>query len=302
MDIISVILTTYNSAQFLTRTLDSILGQKGINESFGIELIVVDDYSTDDTQEILKRYHIDFILPPSKIGGPNAGRNIGLKIASGNYICIMDHDDEWHPDKTIKQLPLLKKVPIVSCGYTIFDSHQQKKIDKSNKSTSANLFYDTNETFLQKLTKQHNGQQAYLAGIIYDASLKDICFEEHFNLSDYDWFLKLFHNNPSAEVCECLYNRYVKSDNLSLDKRFVILDFYYSLLTIEDYSTLYPKETKLAYHRIHGTRARYHYIYNEMDKARFYFLKSGLNWKSVLYYLTTFAGSGLVKKYFNVFG
>jgi glycosyltransferase involved in cell wall biosynthesis len=299
---ISVILTTYNSAAFLTRTLNSILGQTGSGTVFELELIVIDDYSTDSTQDILKAYNINFLLPPKKIGGPNAGRNIGLKHATGDYICIMDHDDEWHPDKTIKQLPLLKQFPIVSCGYSILDSFQHKKIDKLNPSSSGYLAYDSNVTFLQKLTKQQKGQQAYLAGIMYSSSLKNIFFEEHFNLSDYDWFLKLFHHNSSAEVCECLYNRYVQSDNLSLDKRFVVFDFYYSLLSLESYAASYPRESRLAYQKIHGTRARYHYIINEMKTARFYFLRSGLNWKSILYYLTTFVGSGFVKKYFNVFG
>lgn len=301
---VSVILTTYNAEDFLERTLKSILGQDECGSVFELELIVVDDYSNDRTPQILKQYGIPFHRPPQKAGGPNPGRNMGLRMATGDYICIVDHDDEWLPHKIITQLPLLQKAPIVSCGYTILDNTSGKTLQRINPSPSSQnfIFYDANVTFLQKLTKAHQGQQAYLAGIIYDASLRHIEFEEHFNLSDYDWFLRLFHQRPSIEVCESLYHRHVKGGNLSLNRRYVIQDFYYSLYTLESYASAYPHEVRLARKRIHGTRARYHYLMGEMEQARFYFRRAGWHWKHVLYYLTTFAGSEWVKRRFNVFG
>lgn len=301
---ISVILTTYNAEAFLQRTLDSIFGQVGLGEVFDIELIVVDDYSTDNTAEILRQNGIELLRPPSKAGGPNAGRNIGLRRATGDYICIMDHDDEWHPRKTLVQLPLLELAPIASCGYTIIDSNTGKTLHRINPPAPGQNYiqYPANTTFIQKLTKALTGQQAYLAGILYSAELKHIEFEECFKLSDYDWFLELFHQRHSIEACESLYNRYVAGGNLSLNSKYVIRDFYYSLFTLEEYAKSYPRETKIAFRKIHGTRARFHYIRGEMKEARLYFLRSGLNWKSALYYLTTYFGSEWVKRRFNVFG
>lgn len=301
---LSVILTTYNAEAFLQRTLDSIFGQDGLGTAFELELIVVDDFSTDGTAWILEANGVKFVTPPFKAGGPNVGRNIGLRQATGDYICIMDHDDEWHPRKTISQLPLLEKAPIVSCGYTIVDTSTGKKIPRINKpnENQSFIYYPQNVAFIQRLTKALHGQQIYLAGVIYSAAFKHIEFEEYFRLSDFDWFLRLLHQQSSAEVCESLYTRHVAGSNLSLNNRYVIQDFYFSLLSIEAYARDYPHEVKTSYQRIHGTRARYHYICGEMQQARFYFCRAGWNWKTVLYYLTTFIGSEWVKKRFNVFG
>lgn len=91
---VSVILTTYNSEKFVSKVIDSILNQKGVDELFQLELIVVDDCSQDKTREILKNYNLEFLTTGENSGGPNKGRNLGLKAATGDYICIADHDDE----------------------------------------------------------------------------------------------------------------------------------------------------------------------------------------------------------------
>lgn len=304
MKTVSVILTTYNAAPFLQRTLDSVFRQEGRGLLFEIELIVVDDYSTDETQDILRRNGIDCLLPPVKAGGPNLGRNIALRRATGDAICIMDHDDEWQPQRLAAQIPLLEQAPIVTCGQTIIDSTNGKILPRVNPPPPGETFrlYPPDATFLNRLTKSPGGQQSYLGGILYSSELKHIEFEEHFGMVDLDWVLKLFHRRPSAEVCESLYNRYVDGDNLSLREKFIIRDFYYSLLSIEEYAAAYPRAVRIAYKRIHGSRARYHYVTGDMPRARFFFLRAGLSWKTALYFLTTYIGAEWVKRRFNVFG
>ena len=90
---VSVILTTYNSEYQIQEVIDSIYNQQGKGKLFEIELIVVDDCSTDSTQKILSKNDIDFSTTSKNSGGPNRGRNIGLKQCTGDFICIMDHDD-----------------------------------------------------------------------------------------------------------------------------------------------------------------------------------------------------------------
>jgi glycosyltransferase involved in cell wall biosynthesis len=301
---VAVILTTYNAAPFLQRTLDSVFRQEGRGSLFEIELIVVDDYSTDETQDILRRNGIEFLLPPAKAGGPNPGRNIALRRATGDCICIMDHDDEWQPHRLAAQIPLLDRAPIVTCGQTIIDTAAGKTFLRSNTPPPGASFrlYPPNATFLNRLTKAPGGQQSYLGGILYSSELRHIEFETHFGMVDLDWVLQLFHKRASAEVCESLYNRYVDGENLSLRENFIIRDFYYSLMTIETYAAAYPQAVRTAYKRIHGSRARYHYVTGDMPRARFFFLRSGLNWKTVLYFLTTYGGAEWVKQRFNVFG
>lgn len=299
---VSVIVTTYNSEKSIERLLNSILNQSGIGNDFDIELIVIDDCSTDGTTEIVKKYNANLLSTNKNSGGPNAGRNIGLKKASGDYICIADHDDEWKENKIQSQLPYLETVPIVTCGYTINNSEKSKPVDKVNTSKEGFKYFERNETFLQRLTKSLNGQNTYLGGIIYQKQLKNILFEENFGMVDYDWLLRLLHHNDSIEVGLSLYDRHVGKVNLSLNENYRIKDFYFSLMFIEQYLPLYPKEVKISYKKIHGSRARYYYLINNMKLARFYLLRSQINLKTIAYYITSFWGSKYVIKKYNVFG
>ncbi|MFN0200499.1 MAG: glycosyltransferase family 2 protein [Bacteroidia bacterium] len=302
MKTVSVILTTYNSANCIEKSVDSILHQEGVGKSFLIELIVVDDCSTDTTVEILRQKNVRYFSTGKNSGGPNKGRNIGLQNATGDFICIADHDDIWKPNKLLATLPYLEQVPIVTSGYTLIDSSKEKTIDRLANAATPFVLYPQNVTFLQKLTKSLTGQNTYLGSIIYRSELKNVLFEEHFGVVDYDWLLRLFHQNASIEVCQSLYLRFVDGKNLSLNEGYRRKDFYYSLMHIENYEALYPKETAISFQKIHGSRARFYYMVGNMKKARTYFLRSSWDLKTLMYYLTTFAGSEYVKKRFNVFG
>ncbi|MGD9488230.1 MAG: glycosyltransferase family 2 protein [Calditrichaceae bacterium] len=299
--LVSVIITTYNSEKTIQRTLDSILNQKGLRKEFDIELIVVDDCSTDKTVEIVKNYDLLLLTNDKNSGGPNKGRNMGIKKSSGDYICIVDHDDEWKENRLLSQLPYLEKVPIVTSGHSVINEKENRKIDKINKSKVDFLYFESNTTFLNRLTKSLAGQNTYLSGIIYRKELKDILFEEVFGIVDFDWILRLFHEKASIEICDSLYNRYVTDTNLSLNEDYRRKDFYFSLMFIEGFMNVYPKEVKTSYKKIHGTIARYYYLMNNMQTARFFFLRSQLNLKTLAYYLTSFWGAKYVKRKYNVF-
>ncbi len=301
---VSVILTTYNSAQSIQRVVDAIRNQEGINAVFRLDLIVVDDCSTDGTQEILRLNRIDFISTEHNSGGPNNGRNIGLSKATGTCIAIADHDDVWNSNKIITLLPYLKQAAIVTSGYTLEDSTTGKRTDRIGISANTNetIAYAPNVTFKNRLIRSHSGQQAYLGSILFSSELKHIRFEESFGMVDFDWVLGLFHNQASIEVLKPLYVRFVDGKNLSLNADYRRKDFYYSLFTIEKYEQRYPELVALAHRKLHGSRARYFYLVGDMKKARTYFCRSQWSLKTMLYYLTTFAGSSLVKKHFNVFG
>ena len=178
---VSVILTTYNSGENLQKTMISILNQEGNKDLFEIELLVIDDCSTDNTLEIVERFNIRTFSTNLNSGGPNKGRNIGLKEATGDYICIADHDDIWHENKIISLLPYLRKVPIVSSGFTIINSKNKEEISRIAKVERDFLFFKKNETFLNLLVK-NSGQNTYLGSLIFDSKLKYILFEENFGI------------------------------------------------------------------------------------------------------------------------
>ncbi|NND95361.1 MAG: glycosyltransferase family 2 protein [Flavobacteriales bacterium] len=299
---VSVILTTYNGEKSIAQVITSIIQQEGVNEKFELELIIVDDCSTDNTVNIAKTFDVILETTPQNSGGPNRGRNIGLKRATGDFLCIADQDDVWIKHKIITLLPYLEEVPIVTSGYTVIDSNKNKEIVRINKSENGSLYFKENETFISKLEKSLKGQNTYLGAIIYGKELQHILFEETFGVVDFDWVLRLFKGNPSIEVSDSLYKRFVDEENLSLNEAYRKKDFYYSLMFIEEYMAEYPSQVKKSNLKIHGSRARYYYFIGEMRNARMYFRRSELSWKNVLYYLTTFVGSSFVKKHFNIFG
>ena len=298
---VSVIVTTYNSESSINETIKSILEQDGIGVRFQIELIVIDDCSTDQTINIVSKTGATILSTTGNSGGPNAGRNIGLKHATGDFICIVDHDDMWNPVRISKLLPLLEDVPIVSSGFTRIDKSTHRNTDFIKSKSPRLIKYLVNQTFKSVLTKSSKGQCVYLGSIMYSKKLAHIRFEEHFGCVDYDWLLRIFHNHASQELNEPLYVRYVDDENLSLDESYRRKDFYYSLMSLESYQMEFPSETARASRNIHGTRARYYYQIGDMQKARTFLLRARLNLKTIAYYITTFVGSGWVKNRFNVF-
>ena len=137
---------------------------------------------------------------------------------------------------------------------------------------------------------------------MFHRSLKDILFETKYGMIDFDWVLRLFHNNSSVEFCDSLYLRKVSINNLSLNETYRLNDYKFSMEFILNYQKDFSREVEIAANRINGSLARYYYLIDNMTLARKYFLKSTLEIKTILYLITTFAGSKIVKRYFNVFG
>lgn len=302
MTIVSVILTTYNSSPTIERLLNSILSQKGNGIDFRLDILVIDDASTDNTLELLKQFDVRVFALEENSGGPNKGRNIGLKNMIGDVFCIVDHDDEWYENKLITQLKFISEVQIVSCGYSRIDSHTGVEQYMGRSAESESLYFKKSETFLTLLQKSKTGQNTYLGGLMIDSSLKGIYFEEAFGMLDFDYVLRIFNDSSSIEITQPLFIRHLHGSNLSLNNAYRMKDYYYSLLIVEDYRDTYPKECKLACRRINGTRARYHYVMGNMKLARIYFCKSSFSLVTILLYLTTVYGSKYVIRKYTIFG
>ena len=105
---ISVIIPVYNDEKYLAQCLDSVLRQTYSN----LEIILVDDGSTDSTPELCEKYrekYANIRILHKKNGGVGSSRNAGLEMATGEYVLFVDHDDllsETHIEELYK---LLKK-------------------------------------------------------------------------------------------------------------------------------------------------------------------------------------------------
>ena len=126
MPVLSIIVPVYNVATYLREGLDSILRQ----EVQDIEVICVDDCSSDSSPDILKEYQakdnrIQFIRQ-SENKGPSATRNIGIKYAKGKYIAFFDPDDKVENNLYAELIHAIedKKTDLALCGYSTFTTHQ----------------------------------------------------------------------------------------------------------------------------------------------------------------------------------
>ena len=113
---VSVIIPTYNRCWILKEAIDSVLSQKFSD----IEIIVVDDGSTDATNELLSTYgdQVTSIFQENK--GVSAARNVGISIARGDYIAFLDSDDMWLTEK-------------LSCQHDFFQSHSEAFICQTDE-------------------------------------------------------------------------------------------------------------------------------------------------------------------------
>lgn len=92
--VVSIIIPTYNSAQFVTSAVDSALGQTYRD----VEIIVVDDGSQDSTRSVLAPYagRIRYLRQENR--GLAGARNTGIRVATGEFVGLLDADDQWRPD------------------------------------------------------------------------------------------------------------------------------------------------------------------------------------------------------------
>ncbi|MCK5437636.1 MAG: glycosyltransferase [Desulfobulbaceae bacterium] len=111
---VTVIIPTYNREQFVKKAIDSVLGQTYGN----FELIVVDDGSTDNTQEILAGYGEEIVCIRQENRGPAAARNTGIKVACHDLIAFLDSDDWFDRRKLEIQTEAMVRAPSFLISHT----------------------------------------------------------------------------------------------------------------------------------------------------------------------------------------
>lgn len=107
-ELVSIITPSYNTAQFIAQTIHSVQSQTYINW----EMIIVDDCSTDNTDEVVKPFLVDERIryqKNEKNRGAATSRNIALREAKGRWVAFLDSDDLWTPDKLEKQIAFMEK-------------------------------------------------------------------------------------------------------------------------------------------------------------------------------------------------
>ena len=109
-NLVSIITPSYNSSRFIEECVGSVISQTYDNW----ELLIVDDYSIDNSLQILKKYNdkrIQLIELDKNVGAAKA-RNVAIRKAKGKYIAFLDSDDLWEPQKLEKQISFMESEDI----------------------------------------------------------------------------------------------------------------------------------------------------------------------------------------------
>lgn len=114
MPLVSVIIPTYNREKYVVEAIESVLVQTYKN----LEIIVVDDGSTDGTEKILEPYRDRVVYIYQENQGPSAARNTGIRRANGQFIAFLDSDDLWLPEKLEVQVAYMETNPEVGLVHT----------------------------------------------------------------------------------------------------------------------------------------------------------------------------------------
>ena len=230
----SIQVCCYNSEKYLEDTINSIIGQTYKDW----ELIMINDGSTDKTEEIIKRY-IDKGVPITYFyqerKGFAAARNKALELSRGEWIAILDHDDLWYPEKLAIQSKSIEKFPKAKIHFsnsewfrdsgeivrkTIENGKLQEGVIKEcfNRLLSDGCFIDTETVVIEKeaLLKSGRFNEKYLYIVDYDAFIKiakkfDVYYENKILAK---W--RMHPKQASQKMKEIMYREYIDLFNSNI--------------------------------------------------------------------------------------
>jgi len=232
--LVSVVIPTYNVEAHIVETLNSVLSQTHKN----IEVIVVDDASTDSTVEILlemsrKDSRVEVLQLPNNSGMPSVPRNAGVDLARGKYIAFLDGDDIWMSNKLQFQLSAMNEYNLnFSCTC----------VSKFNGKSAANHSQESKDILNAERVELIEHDQLLKKNIIATSSVivdSSIIGRHRFNVSssycaieDFEFWLRLHQNkNISSGFIDVVSVYYrVRSDSLSRSKLIMAKRIFYLLL------------------------------------------------------------------------
>jgi glycosyltransferase involved in cell wall biosynthesis len=206
----SVIIPSFNRCQVLTQALDSVLRQAVAD----LEIIVVDDGSTDDTAAMLARCYpqVRYVYQPNR--GPAAARNTGIALASGEFIAFLDSDDIWLDNKIALEMALLQRFPKADALVGNASSYVQGKLHAADRFARFDIafpddqprFFDWSMSAIQYGPICCTGSMTFKKATLDQLGAKP--FDETLRLDeDWDFEFRLFNQSYALLypelVCEC---------------------------------------------------------------------------------------------------
>jgi glycosyltransferase involved in cell wall biosynthesis len=235
---VSVVIATYNRAEFLPETIDSVLGQKFQD----FEIIVVDDGSTDDTQQVLRAYGDRIRNLYQENRGPSAARNLGARHARAAWMAIQDSDDLCAPNHLETLFNYARRhqdyAMIFANGAYLGREHKRKTIIPDPKSQrlarDGVRLVDLFEKSIVRLQASLISKACYDAVGGHDESLRISM--------DLDLAFRIFMRYPVAHVNEIVFHYRKHGGNIGRDQELRLLE---NIRVIEKLLRDYPRAREM---------------------------------------------------------
>jgi len=190
--LVSVVITSYNTGRYLPETLDSALAQT----HRPIEVIVVDDGSTDDTVTQVGPYLDRITFIRRSHGGLAAARNQGIAAAKGVYVALLDADDLWMPGKLSVQVEIAERSPssgMIACDGLEFGAASSRPYLLSGPAASALRRAPSGEVTgdFHRAFIDHVGLRCPAQTLLPRAVIDKVGPFGNFEAQDYDYYLRL---------------------------------------------------------------------------------------------------------------
>ena len=223
-ELVSVIMPSYNTAAYIKETIESVLAQSYPNW----ELIIVDDCSTDNTDNIVRQFlsdeRIRYIKNETNSGAA-VSRNRALREAKGKWIAFLDSDDLWHPQKLEKQIAFMQKN---NYKFTYTDYQIQL-----NGEWLPYVYYGPN-----KVTKRKMKDYCYFSTItvMYDREYVGLIqIESVKKNNDYAMWLRIIEKTPCYRLGESL-SYYIKHEgSISSGSKWKLIKHHYIMWRIAEH-------------------------------------------------------------------
>jgi len=302
---VSVIIPTYNRAHLIERAIQSVLNQT--YQDF--EIIIVDDGSTDNTEEVIKEFQekdkrVRYIKHNTNKGG-NTARNTGLKSIKGEYVAFLDSDDEWLPKKIEKQLEVFKnskdrKLGFVYCGAFFIKEDSKEKITEILPKKRGYLFKE----LLERNCITGGGSSNLIKKEVFEKCGNfDECEElRKGGAQEYEMWIRIAKNYDFDFVNECLIKYTVNLKGTTASSKLENKGRAYEYI-VNKFFEEYKKYPKILSNKLRWIGSFYCRGSN-LEVGRKLFLKSikynPLNIKSYLYWLISFFGSNFYNRLYNL--
>jgi glycosyltransferase involved in cell wall biosynthesis len=155
LDLISVVIPTYNRPKETIEAVKTVLGQNGINQTFELEIIVVDDCSeASHVAQMIDAFqgkHVDIVTSERNSGGPAYPRNVGIHRAKGKWVAFLDSDDKWDIHKLETQLLRMREDDTKASGCVTISSESSVLIRIADRLVTAKKKITRRNLYLSNL-------------------------------------------------------------------------------------------------------------------------------------------------------